>query len=829
MKARWSLAVALVLAGTVLVPAASATHLSAYRYYPTEHDDMGRVAEPDLASTSVLGSLVANCIVDFTPNDVGCVPDGALGPAGAQAAHVAPGCTDDTGRRPSGTCGIYTVGAGDGNTGEIIPPKVAGVQGMSGVKAPGRVTPTKDTVVRILDSQTQLQMNPPAGGSKYLDINRKLDDSGLRAALGGLDPSFRSQVLTPGGNALWAWYGTWQDKNGNGVIDHQEGDLPPMGSGVAVDNEFVWIGKCIQFNGQPAPVGQAYCRNETGPNGALLKMPVWVYPGNHHAYCGFGVAQTCGFAPADFPLRQVWNTLLVGYSDVNDPDEDDEAFTGDSLLGPQNSVAMDQEMGDRTGEPQITGRHWVYGNGWATFLYDQSLVVSTVVVTGVTFGTPDTARATTYDLNQLTSRDVDQYKTFSPVAESLLQGTVKPAARANWVFVRDAYISGTDDLGQGVPSTRLTYDECDPNLNFCAGTNSARTLGSFNDQTDDPGWAKEPNHALDRFPGAVRAVCTANDAEAGSAAFRTHQGMCNSYAGHNGQWQAYMDVRQAPAIYQQLAWRNPIGQQCIFCTTSGPSGTVDPGPGYIRGPGEYTRVLVPGSHVFFGYVGAWRDMPQFHEENTLDVLATLQNLAVTQKTLRYTVAPDTWLGDIVNTTGAEREDGFLPVPCSINGVAGALKEWAQCHPYLDGNRGYAQSLDEDFDTGGEFDGGETGGGTGNQGTWEVVVAPVGGCWTVPTFVWRQFDTWLIGDTGAIEDYSGRCLPIVMNMGLAGDGGPGIEGNNLVTKDLLVLPQGNMGLGVTTTVTGILTATDPGKGLNIRQAITDVDHYGPFGG
>lgn len=818
-------AVGLLVAALALPAPALATHMSSYRYTPTEHDDQGRVDEPDFATTAVLGRLVSNCIVSPTLAP-GCVPDPQLPSPGSQAAVLAPGCTDDSGRRPSGLCGLFTIGVGNGNVGDIFPAQIAGVQGKTGSGAPGRFTPTKTTTIRFLDAQVAYQLVPPAGGVTYLDYNRKLADAGLAAAMRALDPSLGSPFITAGGTALWAWHGLWTDKNGNGVVDHMDSEdcsvttCGPTG-GVLPSNEFLWVGKCIQFNGQSAPTGQRYCLKEPG-----LQMPAWIFPGSHHAYCGFAVtplALECGFAPADFPGRQAFNFALGAFGSGADLDAFDDQFTGDPLFGPQEVLRVDHLMADRTGEAQMTGRHWVVGNGWALFFYDQSLAVSTTTVVGTTTAAPDEALPTLYDLGKLTSADVDSYRTWSPALEQLLQASLKPLARSQWVMARDAAFAA-GDVGPGYQGTSLTYDQCDDNLgkDFCLGTNTGPSLGALDDQTFDPGWAREPNSAQDSYPGAVRGACPDPDS--------TFKGWCNSYAGHAAGWHAWMDVQEAPAVYTNLAWRTPIGN-CITCVTGPPSLLPGLPAGYVRPPGSHERVLQPGSHVFGGVVGAWQDRTQAHDETTIDLLATVQNLGLVFKRFTYTVGPDGWVGDVVNNTGVERASGFGPEACTIQGSS-AEREYAECHPYLDGNidgsifadpaSGAPQRYDEDG-ADGEWQFARPGENGANQ--WVLRLRPAGGCWAFPVFVWRAFDTWTIGDLGVIQDFTGKCQAIEMPLGL----GPGTGVEALRTRDVLFLPTGNMGQAVTSEVAGVVVAEHASRGINLREFVRDVDEYAPYGG
>ncbi|MCA1814640.1 MAG: hypothetical protein LC624_11970, partial [Halobacteriales archaeon] len=194
--------VALLLCAALALPgSALASHMQSYTRLP-EHDDLGRSDEPDRASTSVLGPLVAERVVGLSSVDNAfAVPDAAF-PVGAV---LAPGCSDDAGRQPSGLCWL---------NGQV---RFAGVPGMTGNAAPG-LTRTKDASVRLLDARQDQMVS--AGAVRVLDVNHKLVDM-VRPVSSGVDPDlFQRFVLGP--TELWAWFGIWQDRNGNGVIDHEQ-------------------------------------------------------------------------------------------------------------------------------------------------------------------------------------------------------------------------------------------------------------------------------------------------------------------------------------------------------------------------------------------------------------------------------------------------------------------------------------------------------------------------------------------------------------------------------------------------------------------------------
>lgn len=92
-------------------------------------------------------------------------------------------------------------------------------------------------------------------------------------------------------------------------------------------------------------------------------------------------------------------------------------------------------------------------------------------------------------------------------------------------------------------------------------------------------------------------------------------------------------------------------------------------------------------------------------------------------------------------------------------------------------------------------------------------------------MWRDILSWEVGDASAIQDYTDKCgadAVIEMAMGL----GPG-----LASSDELVLPAGNLGLPVVTSISGTVAALPqswnsiPAPG--VREFVRDVDAYAPY--
>ncbi|HEV8360794.1 MAG TPA: hypothetical protein VGR28_10110, partial [Candidatus Thermoplasmatota archaeon] len=634
--------VALLGALVALPGAALATHMGQYANDPLERDLQGQVAEPDGVVTSVLGPRVANCVVELPsrdgfegrcqgePRGTGLQPDGA----------IAPGCTGADAnsqpvRRLDGQCGLWDVGAPRPNgvwapvagpqlgPGRIAPP--ISERGMGAGAYPGRYAGP----VRFLDARLDADFvqNAATGGPTWVrDYNQLLQD----LAGGGMTPTplgaplppaeplqpFAGAVL-PGQHYVWAWYGQWDDRNGNGVVDHCFGGCHPFdGAGI---NEFAWLGSCMAFEDLRVPeaISAGICIEDPNPNldppgmpcadpGSLLAcagttMAIWVWPGNHH---GNGMT---GDMPLSQPLFSWINTgKPLNCSDPPTCDDEDLAYNGDPLLGRQDEVAADGTYHDRTGDGaddgDDTARQWSgYLGGDSTYYGDDGLLVTMVQVTGVNCAATD--GATGYDLRAhaggpggCTFVDVDKYPTVSPFAEHLLVGDpeeptsgLKAIGRSAWIMVRERG-PGLMKTIDAVQNGALTYQLTQGSLR-----------GKLDDQFVDPGWSREPNSpprtvvngltgesltVAEQFVGATYRSC--EDFPVGDARNPTaepdlasleaqHRGNCNVY--QDGTADPYRDYRATASgwiditSYRGLTMNNPvtlIAPPCTFCFWSSP-------------------------------------------------------------------------------------------------------------------------------------------------------------------------------------------------------------------------------------------------------------------
>lgn len=429
----WRILGAVALAALLLPQPALAAHLSQYAWNPLTHDMMGMSFEPDGASTAVLGPTVRNCVIATA---------GACNDALAGGRVVAPGCTGPGGRAVDGQCGLWTVGAKP-NSITVVPtgtvPAPLSVQGAGRGHGPG-ILGRFTLVDGVLDSEHG--QNPVTGGPvRVLGLQRLLQEAGMNA-----------QVL-PGQNMVWAWYGDFEDLNGNGVIDacHQT-------CSAAMANEFVWRGSCTEFaggyNGDYAEA-HGFCKQAPNPNVdgshacapaeegpcANAHIAAWYFPGNHH-----------GYALGDLPGRQVVRWVTRGFDCDTPPTCDDEAreVAGDPLLDDPHEVNADAVLADRSGDNgpnnvgDDTARMWVGHLGAIQPAYgDDGLLGTLVAVYGV-----DCAAAPGlpqgFDLATPVGTpggcglvDVDLYPSLHPAFEGLLSAA-KAAARSAWLVVRAA-------------------------------------------------------------------------------------------------------------------------------------------------------------------------------------------------------------------------------------------------------------------------------------------------------------------------------------------------------------------------------------------------------
>jgi hypothetical protein len=800
----WRIATALVVAFSLvpLLPAVQASHFQAYGNYPDGHDDIGSSNEPDFrGTTSILGVPVNERVIDTNL-------DGIAEPTGNfpnNGKVLAPGCTDDTGRQPNGMCGLWTIGAMNGEgteSGLGFPPRFLGVESGPGPSIVGKAK------VRILDQKAVADYAAPGTGTNFVDFNKKVQDSGLRTALQGIDPNVGGDFLAYS-MAHFAWYGSWEDKNGNGVIDHLQAGINPQNGNPVMNpgNEFQWYGNCKAFDGT-TNIGW-HCADEsaTAPGGSV-ELAAYIYPGNHHAYCGALIAgqasNLCDKVGVDFPganllcLADVITapvapvaTALLGRCftfRMEDIDDNEAVFEGDPIFGNQGSVAPDQTFDDRSGDQGFDTRGWYFGLGWPTFYYDQSLVTSTTVISVANCNEGVSARF--YEVNTCRFVDVDQYKTWNPVLESMVGG-LKPAARSNYLLVRDTYGPFGNSVDGAVNNAAL---------------DTSSTTGPVNDQVQNPGWSREPNAAGDIYPGAVRGACANGDA--------THNGWCNNYAGYRAASRGWADAQLFRSVTYDRAVQVTGLPGCQLCV-SGPGITTSDNPETQRQAGDHSRSLGPGGYFFAGASGRWLDKSQTWTESFVDLAIGSPTFgqAVTRTHVR---APDGWIGNIVNATATFYYRGYADETCTTEKGLGTYT-YAECNPYMDGAVGDPQQAGATGHTEWAIKGCDATSAPGR----EIQLIPEGGTWTVPILVMRNHAFIKVPDyvtQNNVQDFTGTSGPINIGINCFESGG-------FLSNDFILLPLGNSGLKVTTKLTQRIAQAPPSIGFD---AVVDVDVYAPLG-
>jgi hypothetical protein len=246
---------------------------------------------------------------------------------------------------------------------------------------------------------------------------------------------------------LWAWYGHWQDKNGNGVLDDHGPACtgsPEICNAPWPEDEWTWVGNCLRYSGGPGWARPGLCKAEP------TSLATWVWPGNHHAEA-WGSAPDLGHdlgLPADAPGHQALCAAQGVAEDalgplrgrlacpgrLDDLDAWSEGHAGDPLLDDPGSLRPDLGFDDRTGDPSPYYRHWLGGNGWPMGFYDDGLLTTTVFVTAVF--APPCAPCDVAALPGAALADVDRFPALHPLLDGLVQGAVKPAARSAWVQAR---------------------------------------------------------------------------------------------------------------------------------------------------------------------------------------------------------------------------------------------------------------------------------------------------------------------------------------------------------------------------------------------------------
>jgi hypothetical protein len=865
MRARTLLVVGFAL--MMAVPSvAMASHMSQYLLFPVAHDLLGSVHEPDGQSTSVLGPTVSNCVVDLPLGGsfTGRCGDDAL--KTGLGEFIAPGCTGDDGEggtvaRQSGQCGLWVVGVRPQSVPVVPPgtvPAPASEQGLGAGQFPGRYSGT----VRFLDAsidQESTQNPGPAPGTSMTALNRFLDEAGI------------GNWILPGDAMIWAWLGDWTDLNGNGVVDACFATCTLGWLSGSQQNEFVWLGNCLAFNGVPNALfatQNGFCKEDPNPNVAgshacaplgsdgpcaNAGMAFWLFPGNHNP----GVtSDSPGAQAVDFVLRLGDCTTAPTCDDDSTSCEDNTCF-GDSFLDVQDYVTPDGlGMDDRSGDNAVgnvgddTARNWAGNLGnVGTYYGDDGFLQTEVVVYGYncalgTLNGFDLGTAPGTD-GGCTFLDVDKYPTMNGDLEALLaggedypNGGLKGQLRGAWEFV--AY-------GQPLLPTNEMLRLADSVVNsqdvYLATQGPLQ--GSLDDQYLNPGFSREPNVGAatykdasgatqtvrESYLGTVHGDCvnlSLNDTRANSTE-AAHRGYCNRGPGGLGTaysaWsgtvgRGWLDV--TPVRHAFVGTPITISPPCLYCVFGAPFvgiGLASEQPeGFAAAdPSEHSRALGPGLYLFTAARGTWQDKPFVNDESLYPDLAG---------TTLVTYPPDHWVNSLQRTTGQVHYRNFLPLTCTTEKDAinlSSVHEAAECNPYLDGAIQNPQDYTVGVEAGGEFDG--TPQASGCAGT-RFALAPADGVMDTQIVVIRDYNQGigpLLPNIGGglppIETYGPGAVDPLLSDYACADGG-------WLTGEELVWAQGNLGDDIVTWVT-----QDVPLGVDLDEdgnpdsdTITDVDVY-----
>lgn len=287
----------------------------------------------------------------------------------------------------------------------------------------------------------------------------------------------------------------------------------------------------------------------------------------------------------------------------------------------------------------------------------------------------------------------------------------------------------------------------------------------------------EPNTYGDAYPGARFVPCP--------DAVESFRGACNDYSGYS----------------QTAASKGPLFADIRAERLIRPGDELDPRTPLWNDEGASS--LPPGTYRFSGQVGFWHDQPQSITEQVIFP----NGPQFLYDTIEYETPPDGWIGNVVLRTQQYRSEGHAPEPCTVHG-AYQTHEYAQCHPY---KHGMTPDPNAYFGTAAAAEWLSTcaihdwGSGVPN-----VVLSPEGGYWATPIFVWRDFPSppGSIGD--GLEDWTGYAQPIRLPLTC--------EDGALTTKDVVIVPEGNLGMPITTITS--LYRTD---GVDDRPLI-DHDRY-----
>ncbi|MBI4392499.1 MAG: hypothetical protein HY556_01695 [Euryarchaeota archaeon] len=402
---------------------------------------------------------------------------------------------------------------------------------------------------RLLDSVVQYMTTQ---GGSYVAVNGY-----SRSIIGG-----SSSFLLPGSSGLMAWYGEFNDVDGDSRIDDLCEEDPRHGNGAA--DEFLWRG------GASGEAGR-------------FNLVAWIVPGNHSDELG------------DRP-----DVYLI--PDIVVPDGTEAGTKVQGFDGAYN-MHPDFKLDDRSAGASNGGSHpewptgcpgntgWVGGTGFGSNHADDALVRETAVVVAVfeEGAGREPLIEQGYDVSQATFVDVDRYSSLHPSVDSLYTGFAAVGRDA----IRQADENATREA---TPALKDVRDSVPPLENDDTAEANARFF---------PLAEHEPNDPADRYgcfdPSTPCNATFGGDPFNGTCAtdsLSEPRGSCNDYSGYASDWHAWLDVQA-------------YSSGCICGTfIGGVYGPAKIGANLPSGEtGRHSeRTFTPGQlYDFYGHVGQWSD------------------------------------------------------------------------------------------------------------------------------------------------------------------------------------------------------------------------------
>ncbi len=575
-----------------------------YMNEPVQHDTLGTVLEPDGQSTAALGVPLYNCVYSYGRNVDFC-------PQRDPYAwwDIAPGCTNPLSgqRQMNGECGLRTVG-------------VAGL-------GRGRFGVVQEAAE-----------------------HRRLDFFDMRFFQGAkIEPEFRPITLdlglggAAGAGIFNAWFGTFHDRNGNGVVDDLGQSSPATSPNPR--NEFKWAGD--QCGADEGVRHRGECRNV---NQNMTRYAYLTECVDWHWHAG-------GWLGSGSYHCHRYEQRVVEYKTYEGGPLSVDVWT----IPPSNPASTDLRvphpipdftLSDHSGESDNLRRGWFQRAGASPILHYDDSVLTTLTTVAIVHVVDR------FDWDGgIRYVDVDHYVTAGGW-DGVFTGFAYPTVANLADFASDRVSTLNEEAAQPCSSRSLDVSDRD-----ACGTAVALAHHGF---------SHEPNTPNDAYPGArYLAVGCPDDA------WMRHRGACNDYTGYATP-RLFADAQ----FFVPAAW---TASGALASHTFAP-----PADGNVLAPGN--PALPPGLVAFRARVGLWQDLPHTVVEERLN----LTTLAPERST--YALPADGWIGNVVETTGTWESKGYNnsldAERCQIPRLAPDERHpYAWCHPDLDGaivdGNGYA--------------------------------------------------------------------------------------------------------------------------------------------